>query len=147
VPRTEKRLGGLPGHKVSRHTNRRAWLPPERYRRRIGHADHVWRIDDFKSEVPPVWVRAERALEIGRPADQRNRDREVARRSDSAIDHGGRRMVTAHRIDRDFDHKKVKGQRAKGKGTVKGTFALCPLTFDLPKASYSSSTGRTCRCR
>jgi len=101
---TEQRTCFAARHEIGGDTNRRSRLAPQRCCRSVGHADDVRRLDDGDRQAGRVGVHRQRLLEhCGRP-DQRDLEIEVPRRRHRAIDDHRRRVVAAHRIDRDTDH-------------------------------------------
>jgi hypothetical protein len=103
MPGAEERTRVLLRHEIGRHANRRVRLAAQRHRGRLGHADHVGRINNLESKISPVRMRGQRRFERRRLTDKCDRDGKVACGGNSAIDHGGRRMITAHRVDCDAD--------------------------------------------
>ena len=86
---------------LGRDANRRTRLAPQRLGRRLGHVDHVRRVDDAQVEIVGIGMSRELgANQIG-AADQVHAETEIASSRKGAINGMGRRMIATHRINRD----------------------------------------------
>ena len=99
VAGADHRAATVAGHQLRRHANRRPRPAPQRRRRRIGHPDHVRRVDDVERKLTPVGMTRERRLAASPRADERHWHIELARGGDRTVHDRRRRVVTAHGID------------------------------------------------
>jgi len=108
VAGAEERPGFAARDQGGGHANRRAGLAAHGCGR-VRHLDDVGRIDNGDGKASPVGMRVERLLDPGGDADECNLDVEMARGSDRAVHDRRRRMVAAHRVNGDADHRERTG--------------------------------------
>ncbi len=106
MPGAEERGRVAAGDQGGGDANRGSRLAPQRRRRILVHRHGFARIDDANAiaiDVNRLGAPRHFPFEHAGRAHQRDADVEVARRPERTIDDGVRRMIAAHRVERDGD--------------------------------------------
>jgi hypothetical protein len=127
-----RRLSGR--HPIGRDLDRRLRFPAQRLDRRLGHLDHVGRIDDAHVEIACIGMSRELRANQILTANQIDRQTELRGRH-GAIDGMSRRMVAAHCVNGNSHSLVNEVPSAATSERRRGSL------------NYSSSTGRTWRAR
>ena len=93
------------GDQIGRDGDRRVRLAAQRRRRRVGHRDHIGRVDHSDAAAIDVRMPGELGLDRrGRP-DERHAEIEMPRGRQRAVDDVTRREIAAHGVDGNPDHR------------------------------------------
>ena len=88
-------------HQIGRHTDRRARLSPERLCGRLGHGNHIWRVDEANVEGALVFVTSHLGPQTLLPPDEIDADAKISGGRHRPVNDAGRRVIAAHGVDRD----------------------------------------------
>jgi hypothetical protein len=83
---------------IGGHTNRRSWLAPQGFGRRVPHVDDVGRVDDPNVEGARIGVALQLSVNDIRAPDQIDAESQIARRGEGTLDRPRRRVIAAHGV-------------------------------------------------